>query len=116
MGHESRIELRLSVATIVLFGTRGPLLFRVIRGAYSLFETRCTRHAEHSSHLWKNRFRLEGGLRWARLDSRNLSPANYPSLIRQRARLSSKPLGGSTLNCLPPGSSPSYLRRLLNMS
>src|ERR1035437_7178584 len=36
---------------MVLFGTRGPLLCRVIRGAYSCVETRCTRHAEPTNLL-----------------------------------------------------------------
>src|SRR5579863_5831554 len=36
---------------MVLFGTRGPLLCGVIRGAYSCVETRCTRHAEPTNLL-----------------------------------------------------------------
>ena len=43
---ETHKQNRLSVATMVLLGTRGPLLYQVIRGAYSDSETRCTRHAE----------------------------------------------------------------------
>jgi len=31
-------------------------------------------YLQHSSHLWKNRFQLEGGLRWARLDTLRVQP------------------------------------------
>src|SRR6516165_5082136 len=36
---ETHKQNRLSVATMVLLGTRGPLLYQVIRGAYALAMT-----------------------------------------------------------------------------
>jgi len=67
--------------------------------------------------LLKNRFRLEGGLRWARLDTLRVQPFTGQlsplPLIRQRARFIPKPLG-SVLSMPPSGVSPSYLRRSLN--
>ena len=60
-------------------------------------------YLQHSSHLWKNRFRLEGGLRWARLDSLRAQPVTGQlSVSYQAARATQLEAAWGRYAQLPP--------------
>jgi len=60
-------------------------------------------YLQHSSYLWKNRFQLEGGLRWARLDTLRVQPVTGQlSLSYQAAHAIQFEVAWGRYSQLPP--------------
>ena len=67
-GHSLRRPSRNSANNFFLIGQ--PPLFSSLHSS----DVRQDAYLQHSAQLWRNRFRIEGGLRWANLDSLRVQP------------------------------------------
>ncbi len=93
-GYSLRRPSRNSANNFFLIGQ--PPLF----SSFHSSDVRQDAYLQHSAQLWRNRFRIEGGLRWANLDSLRVQPLTGQLSLAYQVRLTSqlKPLGGAMRN------------------